>query len=222
MRKYIGTSTISKKTKNTNRSRLRKLPITPASSSSSQARYGFSSWCGSAPRIDSGNSTPGEHDEEQRDAVDAEVPRDAPLLDPRALRLRTGSRRRRSRTRPAARCSARPVTHAGQQGDELDQLGPAPAAATATKPTTGTRMSAVRIGNTGVPSTGSPSRRRTRRAAATTPMPMIAGVAADVAGLALAQLAGGARTDAGTVDGPVDDVRVEPRRRLERPGPARP
>ena len=43
MRKYIGTSTISKNTKNKNKSRLKKLPITPASSSNSHARYGFSS-----------------------------------------------------------------------------------------------------------------------------------------------------------------------------------
>ena len=38
MRKYIGTSTISKKMKNTNRSRLMKLPITPASRRSIHAR----------------------------------------------------------------------------------------------------------------------------------------------------------------------------------------
>ena len=58
MRKYIGTSTTSKKMKNMKRSRLRKLPIIPASSSSSQARYDLSSWCGSTATIDSGNSRP--------------------------------------------------------------------------------------------------------------------------------------------------------------------
>ena len=54
----MGTSTISKNTKNRNKSRLRKLPMTPASSSSIQARYGFWSWCGSMPMMTSGKSTP--------------------------------------------------------------------------------------------------------------------------------------------------------------------
>src|SRR6266508_495974 len=55
MRKYIGTSTISKKMKNRNRSRLRNEPMQPACRSSSHARYGFSSWCGSVANIASGN-----------------------------------------------------------------------------------------------------------------------------------------------------------------------
>ena len=38
MRKYIGTRTISKKMKNKKRSRLRKLPITPASSNNNHAK----------------------------------------------------------------------------------------------------------------------------------------------------------------------------------------
>ena len=62
MRKYIGTSTISKNTKKRNRSRLRNEPITPASSSSSHAKYGLSrvgsSLCGSIPTMASGNSRP--------------------------------------------------------------------------------------------------------------------------------------------------------------------
>ncbi len=58
IRKYIGTNTISKNTKNKNRSRLRKLPMTPASSSSIHAKYDLWSWCGSMPTITSGNNTP--------------------------------------------------------------------------------------------------------------------------------------------------------------------
>ena len=58
MRKYIGTRTISKNTKNMNRSRLRKAPIIPASSRSIQAKYGFSSLCGFVVKKASGKRIP--------------------------------------------------------------------------------------------------------------------------------------------------------------------
>ena len=58
MRKYIGTSTISNITKKTKRSRARNTPRQPASSRSSQARNGFSSWWAGAPMMAIGNRTP--------------------------------------------------------------------------------------------------------------------------------------------------------------------
>ena len=60
---------------------------------------------------------PGEHDEQQRDAVDAEVPGDAPVLDPRVLGRRTGSRPRRSRTAASSQMLSAPVMIADQPGD---------------------------------------------------------------------------------------------------------
>ena len=66
----------------------------------------------------------GEHDEEQRDAVDAEVPRDAPRRDPRVLadELEAGVAGVERDEQPDAE---RGGDHAGEQRDELDQLGAA-------------------------------------------------------------------------------------------------
>ncbi|MFM8907263.1 MAG: NuoM family protein, partial [Actinomycetota bacterium] len=55
---FLFVGMISKNTKKRKRSRLMNEPITPASSTSSQARYGRSSWCGSTPAMTSGKSTP--------------------------------------------------------------------------------------------------------------------------------------------------------------------
>ena len=57
----------------------------PASSSSIQASVRLLVVVGVGAEEGEREQQPGEHDEEQRDAVDAEVPRDAPLLDPGVL-----------------------------------------------------------------------------------------------------------------------------------------
>ena len=44
--------------------------------------YGLASWCGIGAQEGEREQHAGEDDEEQRDAVDAEVPGDPPLLDP--------------------------------------------------------------------------------------------------------------------------------------------
>ena len=77
--------------------------------------------------IDDREQHAGEHDEEQRDAVDAEVPGDAPRLDPRVLARRTGSRRRAScRRRRAPTTLSAAGEHAGEQRrPSLTQLGAA-------------------------------------------------------------------------------------------------
>ena len=65
----------------------------------------------------------GEHHEEQRDAVDAEVPRDTPRLDPRVLRdeLEAGVAGLERRHQPHRH---RQRAHGGQQRDDLGELGP--------------------------------------------------------------------------------------------------
>ena len=64
-----------------------------------------------------------QHDEEQGDAVDPEVPRDPPLLDPGVLRheLEAGVGGVELDEQPHAESSREDT---GQQPDELDQLGP--------------------------------------------------------------------------------------------------
>ena len=111
MRKYIGTRTISKKTKNRNRSRLRKLPIMPGLEQQHPRQVPLVVVVRIDADDDQREQHAGQHDEEQRDAVDAEVPRDAPRLDPRVLadELEAGVGRVERRQRPdaSARRSAR-------------------------------------------------------------------------------------------------------------------
>ena len=72
--------------------------------------------------IDEREQHAGEHDEEQRDAVDAEVPGDPPRLDPRVLATRTGSRPRRSRTTASSQTLSAPVTTLASSATSLIQL----------------------------------------------------------------------------------------------------
>jgi hypothetical protein len=152
MRKYIGTSTISKKMKKTNRSRLRNEPMTPAWSSSSHARYGFSSWCGSLAKTANGNripvrttsssempSTPRCHEMPQRSI---HVCFDTYWNPDEPSGIGPDSNDATSQMLIAAvviiEMSAISLTRSGRRELEI---------ATATAPATGTRISNVRIGN---------------------------------------------------------------------------
>ena len=206
-----------------NRSRLKKLPITPASSSSSHARYGFSSWCGSAPRMASGNSTP------VSTTRNSEIP-----STPRCHEMphswihvcfetnwNPGSSRR---TATSSQMLSAAGEHAGEQADQLDQLRPALAgdgdrerAGDRRQHDHGEDRKAGVVHYEDPPDDDEPSEQH-HHADADDP-----GVGAHVAALALAQAAGDLdHLPAGALDGAVDDVGVEPARRPRTPraGPA--
>ena len=174
MRKYIGTSTISKKTKNTNRSRLRKLPITPASSSSSQARYGFSSWWASAPMMASGKRIPvstTSSSEMPSTPRCQEIPhssihswRDTNWKPASALSNPASSQMLRA---PVSTLLTRPTSFTSSGRRRLTS-------ATATAPATGTSTSAVRIGKPRDLHYMIPRAMTNQASSPTTPMPMIA------------------------------------------------
>ena len=85
MRKYIGTSTNSKKMKNTSASSARNTPIIADSSNSIQTMNDFGLATFADARSAIGNSNALEGDHEQADAVDAERPAHAERADPRVV-----------------------------------------------------------------------------------------------------------------------------------------
>ena len=110
----------------------------------------------------------GEHDEEQRDAVDAEMPRDPPRLDPCVLRheLVAGFAGVERGEQPHAHRPGRSPRRGGRSAWRCRAA--CRHQATSTAPTAGTAISVVRIGKETVDSSirGAPGRRRTRRARA--------------------------------------------------------
>ena len=159
----------------------------------------------------------GEHDEQQRDAVDAEVPRDAPLRDPLVdgHELEAGVAGVEVAEQPDRQ---RAGDHGGAEADEAHEVG-SPVRRDRHRERAEHRQQHDRASGWGTragvhqanPRDDEPGQQQHDADADDR------GVGAHVAALALAQLTGGARARApGAVDGAVDDVRVEPGRALER------
>jgi hypothetical protein len=223
MRKYIGTSTISKKAKNRNRSRLRNDPITAGFEQQHPRQVALVVVVRVDPRDGEREQDPGEHHEEQRDAVDAEVPGDAPRRSIQECLLTNWKSGVADLKANSTHSVMPPVSTLVSSADDLHEIGRRLESATSSAPTAGTSTSMVRIGNS-VACITAPSTITNQASSSDHAGTHAAGVVAHVAALGLAQLGRPMlRRAPGAVDRTVDHVRIEPRRHRRTPaGPGRP